>query len=177
MRKKHLRVIQMIQEGIPRELLMNLTKMEQQGATIRKVYEIALTKPDDEITPRQKRNIQAMLDSGRLDKEVEVLDEAVEKQIDEYMREEIDKAVKLGRLPKQAPVLKSLSKKGIQYAKRQERRLRREFGVKSDDVAETPEDDSNIQSGDQTGQANNGGLPSFSGAAIWWQAKARWCHA
>lgn len=166
MRKKHLRVIKMIQDSIPRELLMNLTKTEKQGATIKHIYEIALTKPDDEVTPRQKRNIQAMLDSGILDKEVEVLDEEVEKQIDAYIAEEIAKAVKLGRLPAEAPTLKSLNKKGIQYAKRQERRLRREFGVQDPNVDEAAEDDKDLEGSHQTGQANNGGLPSFSGASI-----------
>lgn len=166
MRKKHLRVIKMIQDGIPRELLMNLTKTEIQAPTIKKVFELALTKPDDEVSPRQKRNIQAMLDSGKLDREIEVLDEEVEKQIDAYMSAEIAKAVKLGRLPSEAPVLKTLSKKGIQYAKRQERRLRREFGVKSDDVDEAAEDDKDLKGSDQTGETNNGGLPSFSGASI-----------
>lgn len=166
MNKKHLRVIKMIQEGIPKELLMRLTKKEIQAPTIKKVFELALTKPDNEVSPRQKRNIQAMLDSGRLDREVEVLDHEVEKQIDAYIAEEIDKAVKLGRLPKHAPTLNTLTKKGTQYAKRQERRLRREFLGEADDVAQTPEDDSNLKGGNTPGQANHGSLPSFSGASL-----------
>ncbi len=134
----------MIQEGIPKELLMNLTKKEIQAPTIKKVFELALTKPDDEVSPRQKRNIQAMLDSGRLEREVEVLDYEVEKEIDAYIAKEIDKAVKLGRLPKVAPQLETLKKKGIQYAKRQERRLRREFlGDDSAMEDETPDGEEN----------------------------------
>lgn len=143
MKKKHLRVIQMIQEGIPKELLMNLTKTEIQSPTMKKIFELALTKPDTEVTERQKRNIRAMLASGRLDVQVEVLDTEVERQIDEYMSEEIEKAVKLGRLPATAPMLKSYKRKGNQYAKRTERRLRREFMVEGDDVAATEEDDQN----------------------------------
>lgn len=166
MNKKHLRVIKMIQEGIPQELLLNLTKKEIQAPTIKKVFELALTKPDNEVSPRQKRNIQAMLDSGRLDREVEVLDYEVEKEIDAYIAKEIDKAVKLGRLPAVAPQLETLKKKGIQYAKRQERRLRREFLGETDDVAEAKEHDQDIQGGNPPGKANNGSLPAFSGAAL-----------
>lgn len=156
----------MIQDGIPRELLMNLTKKEIQAPTIKKVFEIALTKPDDEVTPRQKRNIQAMLDSGRLDREVEVLDHEVEKQIDAYISTEIEKAVKLGRLPKEAPMLNSLKNKGIQYAKRQERRLRSEFLGEADDVAEAPAHDQDVEGSNSPGKAHNGSLPSFSGASL-----------
>ncbi len=156
----------MIQDGIPKELLMRLTKTEIQAPTIKKVFELALTKPDDEVTPRQKRNIQAMLDSGRLDREVEVLDHEVEKLIDAYMTEEIAKAVKLGRLPKEAPVLNHLKNKGIQYAKRQERRLRSEFLGEGSDVDEASADDQDVEGSNTPGQANHGSLPSFSGAAL-----------
>jgi len=166
MKKKHLRVIEMIQEGIPKELLMNLTKKEIQAPTIKKVFELALTKPDDEVSPRQKRNIQAMLDSGRLDREVEVLDYEVEKEIEAYIATEIDKAVKLGRLPAQAPQLKTLKKKGIQYAKRQERRLRGLFLGENNDVEEATEHDQNVEGGDTPREANHGRLPEFSGSAL-----------
>ena len=143
MRKKHLRVIKQIQDGIPQELLRNLTKMELQSPTTKKLFELALTKPDDEVTPRQKRNIQAMLDSGKLDREVEVLDHEVEKLIDAYLQEEIVKAVKLGRLPKKAPVLESLKNKGNQYVRRQEKRLRTIFTGEDSDVDGTTQEDQN----------------------------------
>jgi hypothetical protein len=104
MRKKHIRIIKQIQEGIPQDLLKRLTKTELQSPTIKKVFEKALVDPG--TTERQRRNIQAMLDSGKLDKTVEVLDHEVEKLIDEYLSEEIAKAVKLGRLPAEAPKLK-----------------------------------------------------------------------
>lgn len=166
MKKKHLRVIQMIQEGIPHELLMNLTKKEIQAPTIKKVFQLALTKPDEEVTPRQKRNIRAMLDSGRLDREVEVLDHEVEKEIDAYFQAEIAKAVQLGRLPKEAPQLNRLKNKGVQYAKRQERRLRREFLGETNDVAAATPDDQNVTGSDTPRKTNNGSLPTFSGAAL-----------
>jgi tRNA A37 N6-isopentenylltransferase MiaA len=166
MNKKHLRVIKMIQDGIPKDLLMNLTKKEIQAPTIKKVFELALTKPDDEVSPRQKRNIQAMLDSGRLDREVEVLDYAVEKEIDAYITAEIDKAVKLGRLPAQAPQLKRLKNKGIQYAKRQERRLRREFLGETSDVEDEAPDGKENASVNPSRQDNHPTVPTPSAAIL-----------
>ena len=156
----------MIQEGIPKELLMNLTKTEKQSPTIKKVFELALTKPDDEVSPRQKRNIQAMLDSGRLDKDVEVLDHEVEKLIDEYYKVEIDKAVRLGRLPKEAPKLESLKNKGIQYAKRQEKRLRTIFTGKDSDVEGDTQENQNNQESDTPQQNNGASLPQPSAATF-----------
>lgn len=154
----------MIQEGIPKELLLNLTKKEIQAPTMKKVFEIALTKPDTEVSPRQKRNIKAMLDSGRFDREVEVLDHEVEKQIDAYYQAEIDKAVKLGRLPKHAPTLKSLTKKGVQYAKRQERRLRREFLGEGSDVDSATQDDQNDEAQHPSRQADHENVSAPSAA-------------
>ena len=143
MKKKHLRVIREIQDRIPRELLMTLTNKELVSPTVKKVFELALTKPDSEVAPRQKRAIKAMIDSGRLDREVEVIDKAVETEIDHFISEEIAKAVKLGRLPQEAPKLKTLKKKGNQYARRQEKRLRTEFGVEANDVANDQKNDQN----------------------------------
>lgn len=141
MRKKHLRVIRDIQSRIDPELLQKLTKKEKVSPAVKKVFEKALEKPDSEVSPRKKRAIRAVLASGKLDREVEVLDKVVEQEIDDFIGKEIEKAVKLGRLPKEAPKLKSLQNKGVQYARKQERRLRAEFGVDDSNVAdEAPHD-------------------------------------
>lgn len=157
MKKKHLRIIKQIQEGIPQDLLKNLTKTELQSPTIKKVFEKALVDPA--TTERQRRNIQAMLDSGKLDKTVEVLDHEVEKLIDEYLSEEIAKAVKLGRLPAEAPKLEGLKDKGHQYARRQEKRLRTLFTGKSEDVDDGTEEGEADGRSDQSQQADHGALP------------------
>lgn len=158
MRKKHLRVIKQIQDGIPRELLMNLTKTELQSPTIKKLFEKALTDPS--TTERQRRNIQAMLDSGKLDREVEVLDHEVEKQIDAYFEAEIAKAVKLGRLPAEAEKLDTLKDKGNQYARRQEKRLRTLFTGEVSDVDGDTQEDQDNETGDQKPQVADPGLSS-----------------
>lgn len=156
----------MIQEGIPQELLMNLTKKEKIAPTARILFEKALKEPDDVVSPRQKRNIQAMLDSGRLDREVEVLDHEVEKLIDEYYKTEIDKAVKMGRLPNEAPKLDLLKKKGIQYAKRQEKRLRAEFTGKSDDVDDAAEGSEEDEASNPPRPNHQTALPKPSAAIL-----------
>lgn len=129
----------MIQERIPKDLLDNLMKEEVESPTLKKVFELALTKPDSEVPAKKKKHIRALLDSGRLDRKVMVLDPEVEKQIDEFFSKEIALAVKLGRLPKEAPVLESLQAKGTQYARRQERRLRSEFLGEDSNVDDGPE--------------------------------------
>lgn len=155
----------MIQEGIPQDLLRNLTKTELQAPTIKKLFEKALVDPS--TTERQRRNVQAMLDSGRLDREVEVLDHAVEMEIDAYLKEEIDKAVKMGRLPKEAPMLESLKNKGKQYARRQEKRLRREFTGKDSDVEDDSQQDQDHQHGNPQQQTGHSALPEPTAASIW----------
>lgn len=159
MRKKHLRIIKQIQEGIPQELLRNLTKTELQSPTIKKVFEKVLVHPD--TTERQRRNVQAMLDSGKLDREVEVLDHEVEKQIDVYFEVEIAKAVKLGRLPKEAEKLDTLKDKGNQYARRQEKRLRTLFTGEAGNVDGDPQEDQDHEARDQKPQIAD---PSVSSA-------------
>lgn len=132
MNKRQLRVIREIQDRIPKDLLENLTKKELANPAAKKVIETALADPD--LPPKKRRRYQALLDAGYLDQMVEVIDPVIEKQIDEFITKEIDLAVKLGRLPKEAPQLEALSKKGKQYARRQHARLKALFTGKDPDV-------------------------------------------
>ena len=157
-----MRVIQEIQRSIPRELLDKLMRKEIQAPTMIKVLRDALNLPDTEVSPRKKRAIQALLNSGKLDREVEVIDSEVEKVIDAFVSEEIDKAVKLGRLPKKAPMLESLQAKGTRYARRQEKRLRREFGVEGGDVDDEAQDDQDDEAQHQTRTPHNIPIPAPS---------------
>lgn len=137
MKKKHIKVIREIQEGIPMDLIRNLTVKEKQFSTLKEICERGLKEPDDVVSPRQKRRFQAMLDSGYLEKEVEVINRPVEQQVDEYMTKEIEKAVKDGRLPARAPEmqLKSQVNKGKQYARRNQQRLASLFNKPAEAVA------------------------------------------
>lgn len=150
-------MIREIQERIPPDLLKRLMKKELMAPATKKIVEVALTKPDSEVTPRQKRRLQALLDSGQLSREVEVLDHEVEKQIDDFFSKEIAIAVKLGRLPAEAPQLELLKNKGQQYARRKEAQLRREFLGETDDAADDPQDDQENK-GERPTRTNDGGL-------------------
>lgn len=139
MNKRHVRVIKEIQDRIPQDLLKRLTKFELANPTMKKLVETALADPD--LDPKKRRRYQALMDAGYLDKKIEVIDPEVEKQIDEFITKEIDLAVKLGRLPKEAPQMESLSKKGKQYARRKHKQLKELFTGTDSDVAVHPEDD------------------------------------
>lgn len=142
MKARHLRVIRDIQDGIPKELLENLTRKELQSPTLKHLAVLALKKPDSEVPQKSKRRIQAMLDSGYLDKEVEVINQPIEKQIEAYIEAEIAAAVKQGRLPKAMDPLQLKSKinKGKQYARRQHARLKALMDPQVSNVANGAQD-------------------------------------
>lgn len=62
-----------------------------------------------------KPRYQALLISGELDKEIEVINHDIEKQIDDYLEKEFEKARKLGRLPppQKTPTLITKAKKEL----------------------------------------------------------------
>jgi len=163
MKTKHLRIIREIQERIPKDLLNNLTKKELANPAAKKVIETALADP--ELPQKKRRRYQALMDAGYLDQMVEVIDPEVEKKIDEFMTKEIDLAVKLGRLPKEAPQLETLTKKGKQYARRQHARLKALFTGKDSDVADDQEDDSKDESEHSPRQDDGGVLHGSSSEA------------
>lgn len=130
-KQKYLRELRRISENIPVELLSKLMKKELLAPTVKKVFEKALE--DDTITQEQRDRFRTLLASGTLDREVEVVDMSVEKLIDAYYEAEIALAVKLGRLPKQAPKLMLKNNKGKQYARRQAARLKQLFNPEAGD--------------------------------------------
>lgn len=127
MKKKHLKVLQDIQSQIPEDLLRSLIKKEKQFSAIKETVERGLLEPDDVVSPEKKKTFRAMLDSGYLDREVDVIDTSVEEVIDDLMEAMIAKAVKEGRLPDRTPALNLINNKGKVYAKKQAERLRALF--------------------------------------------------
>lgn len=150
MKARYLRVLREINDSIPKDMLMNLMVKEKQFSTLKKLVELALTKPDSEVSPKQKKRMQAILDSGYLEKEVEVINTPVEKQIDEYLTVAIAEAVKQGRLPKTAPErrMKLLNNKGQQYARRQRERLTKLAMGDNPNVVSDPENSSQDKASD-----------------------------
>lgn len=124
--KQIFRELKRISEGIPKELLENLMTKEVIGGTVTDLLKKAIALPDGEMdmTPEKRERFQLMLDSGVLDREVEVLNKDTEKLIDAYYDAEIALAVKLGRLPKDAPMPALIRKKGKKYARKQHARLK-----------------------------------------------------
>lgn len=110
MKKKHFRILKEIQESVPKEYYDGLITVQPIAPTVKKVFQKAVK---DMSLPEEKRKMaQYMLDSGELDKTEHVVDEKKAKKIDKYIEKEIEKAIKLGRLPKEdKKLIKKLKKK------------------------------------------------------------------
>jgi len=142
MKKKHLKEIERINKLIPKELLDEVTMRVLESPIAKEIvvktledaelsYILTYTKikwwnpftwivkpirkwqwriGDIEI---DKAKYQAMLDSGELDRMVEVVNPETEKKISEFLDVEFNKSRKLGYLPKvqRMPKLKTKSKK------------------------------------------------------------------
>lgn len=98
MKKKHLRIIEMIQENVPKELLDKLMIKVPVAPVSEEIVKRALEDP--EVSEEIKEQMRTRLDSGYFDNTKTIADPEVEKQISEYYEKEIDKAVKMGLLPK-----------------------------------------------------------------------------
>ncbi len=116
MKKKHLREIQRINKLIPKEMLARLTKKQYKTPTTREMINKVLENPEETahiVSSKDLAKYKAMKKSGILDEMEEVIDHEVEKEIDDFLEKEFEKARKLGRLPppQKMPKLKNKSKK------------------------------------------------------------------
>lgn len=106
MKKKHIKTFADINASIPKEmtarLMIKRNKYEQQ----KKVALLALEDPN--FPEEKKEAIKNLLTAGHLDVEEEVESEEVQKEIYEYIKNEIIKKVEEGVLPKY--MLKELTK-------------------------------------------------------------------
>lgn len=141
--KKVLRELRRISEGIPEELLRSMMKKEIIAPTIKQLIEQAIKSGSPEITPEKLQRFQNLLDSGILDREVEVINNDTEKLISQYYDAEIALAVKMGRLPAKAELPAFIRKKGLKYARKQEKRLKELFSSEEDSKADSAEDTGN----------------------------------
>lgn len=121
------REMRRIAENVPSELLKNLIKKEKLSPTLREVIDRAMGDPNAELTVEQRARFQALIDGGYLDREVEVVNPEAESALDAYYAAEVAYAVKVGRLPKEAPIPDFILKKGKKHAKRQAARLEELF--------------------------------------------------
>ena len=97
MKKNVIKELQRISQSIPKELLDKLMVKRLKSPTVVEVVKKALA--DDTVSKEKKEQLQHLVDSGYLNQEETVTDPEIEKQIDAYMDKEIERAIKLGRIP------------------------------------------------------------------------------
>jgi uncharacterized protein YdaU (DUF1376 family) len=95
---EYMKVLKRIQDSVPQEWLNQVTKKEIIGEPIKEI--IAKAMVDPEVSQETKDRFQMISDSGYLDKEKEVENKEITRQIDEYIDNEIKKAIARGELPK-----------------------------------------------------------------------------
>lgn len=93
-----LKELRRIQESIPKDLLDRLVVKRSVTPTMAKALSLFLHRKD--LTPEQREKAQALKDSGILNQKEEVVNQSVQKKIDRYVSEEIEKSIKAGRLSK-----------------------------------------------------------------------------
>lgn len=96
MKKKDLKELLRIQETIPEDLKSRLFINRAVTPTISKVMKLAMKDPD--MTEEKRQQMQTLKDSGMLDQKEKVVNKTVEKKIDAYLTEEMNKSIKAGRL-------------------------------------------------------------------------------
>lgn len=107
--KDILRVLKRIQASIPTEWLEKLVEKKPIAPTMKFAFEKALNDPN--VSEELKKKAQTMLDSGYLDKEVDVINKRYETYIGKFIDNEIELATKRGELPKSGKKNRNLGKK------------------------------------------------------------------
>lgn len=98
LKPEYAKVLKRIQDAIPKEWFEKLVRKEPVAPTMKKGFEMAVKDP--KVSAELKRKAQIILDSGYLDKEIEVVDRRYENLIDKFIDKEIEAAVRRGELPK-----------------------------------------------------------------------------
>ena len=101
--------LERIQKSIPKNLTDNVMKETQPGKEVLETLKKALNDP--ELTAEQRRKTELIIESGYLEKTVMSEDPAVIAEIDTYIEKEIEKSVRLGRLPDKKKKNKNIKKK------------------------------------------------------------------
>lgn len=98
MKKTHIKELERIQASLPEDIKNNLFITRSVNPTIKEVFEKAA---DDETNSEEiRQKAKDVLLSGALDATETVPNEEYTQKANEYFEKEIDRAIKLGRLPK-----------------------------------------------------------------------------
>lgn len=92
-----LKVLKEIQDSVPRAWWKMLTKKVWANPVIRKLVDRGLIDP--EVTGETRDKLLILKRSSEYSEEVEVVNEDIEKKIDEYLTRKVRQATKSGRLP------------------------------------------------------------------------------
>lgn len=95
---EHQQVLIDIQKSIPMEWTKAVTKRVPIAPVSKEIMERAVKDPD--VSEEDKKQYQAVLDSGFFDKVIDEEQQDMAALIDAYVEKEILKAVAIGRLPK-----------------------------------------------------------------------------
>lgn len=109
LKPEHMQELQRIQKTIPKSLTDGVMKETVPGQEMLDTLKIAVNDP--ELTQAQRDKAQLIIDSGYLEKVVLSEDPAVIAEIDTYIEKEIEKSVRLGRLPDKKKKNKNIKKK------------------------------------------------------------------
>lgn len=116
-------VLRDIQQSIPKEWLDKVTKREDIAPATKEILERAILDPD--VDEQFKKEARLILDSGYLNKQVDVEQQDISELIDSYVELEIIKAVILKRLP---PLKK---KKNYEMALKRFNKLKQKYEARS----------------------------------------------
>lgn len=98
LKPEYSKVLKRIQDSIPTEWLAKLVRREPVAPTMITAFKMVLQDP--KASEDSKKKAQILLDSGYLDKEVDVVDKKWEEHINKFIDSEIEAAMKRGELPK-----------------------------------------------------------------------------
>ena len=98
LKPEHKEVLLNIQKSVPVEWTLKVTKRVPIAPVTKEIMERAVKDPD--VSDEDKKQYQAVLDSGFFDKEIDEEQTDVAQLIDAYVEKEILKAVAIGKLPK-----------------------------------------------------------------------------
>lgn len=109
-------ILKRIQDSVPKEWSEKLTVRKPVAPTIKEAYIRAINDPN--VNDELKRKAQIILDSGLLDKEVEVINKRYETYISRFIDKEIEASIRRGELPKKRKNVGKIIKEKIKHEKR-----------------------------------------------------------
>lgn len=114
MKKQVKKELNRIQDSIPADMKKRLIRNQYASPTVRKILRLALK--DESVSQEKKDSIQTIIDTGIVDKKEDVINQTAQKEIDNYVDQEIAKSIVAGRLPR--PKDNSLFDKYIKKCKK-----------------------------------------------------------